>query len=288
MGPVKTFESSLGNIEYFENAPEYESDVLLVFLHGFPDNATTWTDQWKYFQGRYHLLAPFMPGSVRGERAIGEDVDLVWLVNSVTQLIQQNQFQNKRIFLVGHDIGGFMVRGLARQKSLNIKGLIYISGMGLDQFVKSLFRSSQFFKSYYIFLTLFPPLRFVVRNFLSNLVGNLVYRFGKGRKPLGMRNLFGALAIYPRLFQRAMGFLFKKTEKIFTRSLFIFGNNDAFLRIPRKSEIDKYYDKAEARIVQAGHWPHHSRPLQINQFIDLLILEELGKNSMSLVGREHA
>jgi len=77
----------------------------VMLLHGFPDNARTWTTQISQLASHgYHVVAPFLPGYAPSGPPPGGQVDLRSVVKTLAGLSMS--VGRGPVSLVGHDWGG--------------------------------------------------------------------------------------------------------------------------------------------------------------------------------------
>lgn len=249
-----------------------ESAPIVILLHGFPDNAFGWDLQIKSLKGKFHIIAPFLPGTLNdnlvcNKRITGEHLkkDLIEIVG----LVRKTSLQ--KIFLISHDLGSFLSVSIAHELGSEINGLIHINGLGLDQFVSRSLSPTQWFRSSYVFIVQNSFVRKLINKVIPNFFLNLVYNLSqidpKDHIRLNDGRVLNGIYIYKHLLRNAIGSFGKKIKKISTPSLFIWGKDDVFLNIPTINEVEKFYHFGAVRVLRGGHWVMRSKSDQVNRII---------------------
>lgn len=85
---------------------------LALLIHGFPDNAHTWTHQMTALaEAGYHAVAPFLRGYAPTENPSDGYYDLATLVEDAASIVRALN-GDAPAFVVGHDFGAVTVYGL--------------------------------------------------------------------------------------------------------------------------------------------------------------------------------
>jgi pimeloyl-ACP methyl ester carboxylesterase len=263
---------------HFLNIPANSLDApLVILLHGFPDNAFGWDLQIEALKGQFHLVAPFMPGtlndqSVNQKRMHSDELkqDLKFIIAKIRKT------KSQKIYFIAHDLGSFLSVDICSEMENEVHGLIHINGLGLDQFVSRKFDLTQWLKSYYVLLVQIFLVRTIVQKIMPAYFLDTIYTLSGLSTGDNLRSndarVFNSITIYKHLFQKSFGHIGRKNKKISIPSLFIWGKDDAFLNIPNLNEVEKFYHKGVVRILEGGHWVSRSRAQQVNR----LILKTLG------------
>ncbi|MBT3584870.1 MAG: alpha/beta hydrolase [Halobacteriovoraceae bacterium] len=281
MYPVNKIENCFNYIEL----PSTMADApILVFLHGFPDNAFGWEKQFEELRGTYHLIAPFMHGTLEDGRLNRRNLELSKIKSDFKKFLVTVNPEQRELYLVGHDLGCFLGTATAHDQDLKISGLININGLGLSQYVGRKFSLSQWLKSYYILLAQFSFTRKLVSKTMPNFFLKLIYNLsGLSKDDTIRKNDSKALSfiyIYTRLFIRSWDLLFQKTRRLKTPTLFIWGKDDNFLNYPTRTEAGKYFENYAIRIIPGGHWVSRSNYKHVNRLIKMTIENwQLGASS---------
>lgn len=260
-------------IHYIDEGASTKPDVSLIFLlHGFPDNAFGWNLQINALKDHFHVIAPFMPGTLNGDsvpcgRLECEELkkDLSLILNKV----KVSEFQ--KVYIVAHDLGAFLAESVAKDVGQEIKGLIFLNGLGLEQFVSRKFQLTQWLKSYYAFLFQLAFVRYLVHKIMPGYF--LKKAYDQSLLPLhdelrkNDNRVLSTITLYKHLFRDSFRILGKKAHRLSVPALFIWGKDDAFLNIPSLNEVDQFYNAGSVRILDGGHWVMRSLPDQVNRII---------------------
>lgn len=264
-------------IHYLDIPGSEENSPLIILLHGFPDNAFGWDLQISALKGKYHIIAPFLPGTSNDRQVPYERLALEELTADIKEILKKvRQAPEQKVFILAHDLGSFLGVALTKDEDAAISGLIHFNGMGIEQFVDRKFSLTQWLKSYYVI----PLQSSLVQYFISKVRPQYflkrVYDLSGLAQDDGLRHhdrrVFNSIALYQHLLKAAFRTLGKSSSKISIPSLFIWGSKDAFLNIPSLDEVDKFYQKGSVRILDGGHWVMRSRYEQVNR----IILKTLG------------
>lgn len=259
-------------LQYIDIPGKNDESPLLVFLHGFPDNAYGWEFQLNEFKGNYHVLAPFMHGTLNGEDIPNDRITLEKIRKDLaTLLIKMNPDNQREVYIVGHDLGCFLGTAFSVNSRFNVKGLININGVGLDQYVGRKFSFTQWRRSYYVILAQFNVVRSLVSKVMPKAFLNIIYTLCGIEKNNPIRNndrkVLSSIYIYRYLFKKAATMVFGKETKIAVPTLFIWGKDDRFLNFPTKKEVDKFCTNATIRILPGGHWVLRTDFVHVNRII---------------------
>lgn len=125
----KSITLDFGEIVYLEN--DVKSDTSLVFVHGFGGNKDTWNRFIEELDDRYHVIVVDLPGH-------GESVSKKTLsytisdqAKSLHKFLEARKLKN--IYLFGHSMGGAVALRYTGNHINNVKALILIDSMGLEQ-----------------------------------------------------------------------------------------------------------------------------------------------------------
>lgn len=125
----KSITLDFGEIVYAEN--DVESDVTLVLIHGFGGNKDTWNRVVSQWDDTYHIITIDLPGH-------GESISKKALGYTITDQAERlNLFLEakkiKPFYLFGHSMGGAVALRYAANHKNNLKALILIDSMGMEQ-----------------------------------------------------------------------------------------------------------------------------------------------------------
>lgn len=242
---------------------------ILVFLHGFPNNYYLWDNQVKALSESYHILNFNLPGALDNKKWERKYYKTNFIQDYILDILKNRISSGKKCFLIGHDLGCFILEEVGRRFSAHISGQIFISGMGLPQYAERLkFRSpSQLMKSYYAFLLQIPGVPDLARKLSgplkksayakSNIEDNSILYSEKG-------DGFGAIYLYQELGRKLL-----HTQKTlsYIPTHFICGETDRFLNVPSREEINSFYQYVDLSVIPGGHWILTEKPQEVNDVI---------------------
>lgn len=257
---------------FFINEVKDDDRDIILMLHGFPDNAYGFSSQIDSLKERFNIIAPFMHGVLNGERLEKDRITPRELIHDVLFLLREiNPSGAKKVYLMGHDLGCFTCTSIAQISPYQIKGIIHINGLGLQQFCNRKFCFSQWVKSYYVLLAQFSFVRALVSKLFPDFFLRLIYGLSfvdkKSRLNSNNSSVFNSIYVYKYLFRKSVSLLGSPTVKLSVPTLFLWGNKDKFLNIPTLDEVDKYYVRGEVRVLPGGHWIHHNASEKVNRIL---------------------
>lgn len=258
---------------YYINLPANDPNAPILFMgHGFPDNSFGWDKQIEAFRGKYHIIAPFMHGTLNNEEVSEERIQFPELLCDVKTIIESVQSNSgSKIILLGHDLGCFLNHAIYEIYPERIIGIVNLNGLPLPQYVKRKGSFKQWMKSYYILLAQLPIVRSVVKKYAPNFFLKLVYNLSllseNDEIRTNDRRVFASISIYKLLFRKAIELLTQKPRKVKVPSVFIWGNRDAFLNIPTQDEVDQFHHQGIIRVIRGGHWINRSNSHQVNRIL---------------------
>jgi epoxide hydrolase 4 len=111
---------------------------LLLFLHGFPEHADSWTEVMPAFAGSYHVVAPNQRGYAGSSKPEGVAAYAIkHLVRDMLAL--GDQLSPERAFsVVGHDWGGAIAYAMAIAAPRRVAKLAVINGVHPGPFQQAL------------------------------------------------------------------------------------------------------------------------------------------------------
>lgn len=240
---------------------------ILVFLHGFPNNYFLWKDQIAVLKENYHILNFNLPGSISESKVEAGNFRTHFIQETILDVMKDRLKTGKKFFLIGHDLGCFILDEVGRRFSANISGQIYISGMGLSLYASKLKSPSQLMKSYYAFLLQIPGVPGLARTMASPLRRS-VFRKSNipdesslySEAPEG----FGSIYLYQELGRKL---IHVKRNISYVPTHFIFGSEDKFLNAPALDEISEHYQFGDLTVIRGGHWINREKPSEVNKAI---------------------
>lgn len=150
----KTIEIDGSAIHYLTNEADPDKDTakpLLIFLHGFPENAFAWEPLICCLPEGYEVIAPDLPGyNMSSPLPNDSDYSVTSLLARLSAFVSVVQ-RDRETILVGHDWGGAIAWPLAAFHSELFSKLVIINAAHPSAFIQSLKHSRvQRVKSQYI------------------------------------------------------------------------------------------------------------------------------------------
>lgn len=263
-----------GEIIHFIHIPCEDKNAPILFLsHGFPDNAYGWEKQIEEFKGRYHIVAPFMHGTLNNNKVRNSRINVRPLIEDVVKIIESVQHNSHtEIILMGHDLGCFLNTALYIKFKQRVIGIVNINGLPLSQYFQRKVNVTQWIKSYYIFIAQSFLSRLIIREVMPKIFLNKIYDLCKLDESDTIREndnrVFRGIYIYQVLFLYIFSYFFREVRKISAPTLFIWGNKDIFLNIPTMDEMEKFHSDAVVRVVEGGHWVLRSNSTHVNRILE--------------------
>ena len=257
---------------YFINEVKDETRDIVVMFHGFPDNSYGFDSQIEQLKEKYNVIVPFMHGTLNDQKIDSARIRPREIILDVVALLKKfNPSELKRVYFIGHDLGCFTSVGAYESIPYQVKGLIHINGLGLQQFYSRKLNLSQWIKSYYVLLVQTSSVRYIVTKMFPNYFLKLIYKlsFIKEDDSLLQNNksVFQGIKIYRHLFRKIFNYIGAPKQVVRVPTLFVWGNRDRFLDIPTIKEVDSFYNEGLVRVIKGGHWAHHSSPVQFNRIM---------------------
>lgn len=255
---------------------------ILLFLHGYPDSADTWSFQVDHFKSKYHVVCPFSRGTGGTEGSEASDSVERYSQNALAldtlQILESiDPTQKRPIVIVGHDLGVVTAWNLAPLLKERLRGLILMNGLNLHQMLMRAGDPTQLLKSWYIYLINIPYLSEFVATHFSKKVLKLAYDMGGLPSNLRevpedpSRNLIAPMNQYRAFAREIPKTLRHKPLKIKCPTLVIWGKNDAFLVPPTLDELEPYTNEVTVRILDANHWVHRERNDEVNSLVETFL-----------------
>ncbi len=250
-----------------------ENLPVLFFIHGFPDDAESWQEQIAYFSTRFLILAPFLRGS--GPSLPGSDrrrFSLSAVALDHLEILRAESVRlgaSRRVVVIGHDIGGIHAVELAHLLGPRLIGLTLINAPSLEQMARRILRPKQVAKSWYIGVFLLP--RVAERWFGPGKSGAVRAARRKGglAADLPLPTSVAPLLEHYRAFFRALPSVLRARRKHLNAPvLVIAGKDDAFLEVPTESELARFAEHAEIRVLDGNHWLQLDHATQVNRMIE--------------------
>jgi pimeloyl-ACP methyl ester carboxylesterase len=148
---------------------------LVLCLHGFPDNASSWLPMLESLAAQgYRAVAPFMRGYYPSTVAADGDYSVTALAQDVLDLIEHFAAPDsnglKQAVVIGHDWGGLAAIAAANQAPEKISKLVV---SGVPHLHKAPLSLAQVFRSWYVLMFQLPglPEKLVARKQLAFIDG---------------------------------------------------------------------------------------------------------------------
>ena len=277
------FEFVPANGQTFEVAMCGQGDCLALCLHGFPEHALCWREQLPVLARLgYRAWAPNQRGYGRSSRPPKvKDYAIENLMADVAGLIDASGA--KRTVLIGHDWGAVVAWAFATRQVRPLDALIIMNVPHPMCYFDRLFRSAQFFKSWYVFFFQLPWLpEWLLTRRKSRAVSGMVLRTSTNREkfPRDLLDVFqknaqspGAVTAmlnwYRAAFrrgatrQRRAGF-----PIIRTRTLMIWGEEDTALDKSTTYDTHRYVTDLTLRYLPGvSHWVQQDATDAVNEMM---------------------
>ncbi|MFN8672825.1 MAG: alpha/beta hydrolase [Candidatus Sericytochromatia bacterium] len=250
---------------------------LLILLHGFPENWSTWREQINFLAEKYKVVALDMRGYNLSDKPLKvEDYKLDILTEDIKEVIKA--FNYDKATLVAHDWGGAVAWAFAANYSEMLEKLVILNSPHPMTFMKSISSSNQIFHSWYMFFFQIPwlPEWGFSYNDFDNSLDSLrktatypdkafnkedLYYLYHGHKEKNaltcMINYYRAIFKYPSK---------NMSKKITTPTLLIWGEKDKFLTKNSIKGIAEYVLDIQIKFFpDASHWVHKDEPELVNK-----------------------
>lgn len=279
------FELVQANNQSFEVAMCGQGEKLALCLHGFPEHALSWREQLPALARLgYRAWAPNQRGYGRSSRPKKvSDYDIDKLIADVAALIDASAA--KRTVLIGHDWGGVVAWAFAARQVRPLDALIIMNVPHPLCYVSRLFRSGQFFKSWYIYffqLPWIPDWWLARRN--ARAVSGAVLRSSTNPKefPRDLLDIFqqnaqipGAITAMLNWYRAAFRRGFRRPRQlrrdfplIHTPTLMIWGEEDMALDKSTTYGTDRYVTNLTLRYLPGvSHWVQQDATDAVNEMM---------------------
>jgi len=146
------------NYDFYESKKSEGQTIL--FLHGFPDSASSWRPlMTRLAKDGYHCLAPNQRGYGRSSKPLNKEVyDIKFLTADIASFVEKKA-NGKSVTLIIHDWGGAIGFAFARSYPEMVEKIVGINSPSI-QGMHAQFKSNprQLLASYYIFFFQLPYL----------------------------------------------------------------------------------------------------------------------------------
>lgn len=248
---------------------------MVLLLHGFPENAESWTEQINYLAGLgYFVVAPDQRGyneSTAPESTKNYKIDIL----ALDMLFLVKHFRKDKVFIVGHDWGAIVGWYLIAFFPETFEKAVMASAPHWDIFKKYLLsHPRQLLKSWYIFfiqIPLIPEFFFGFNSYtvLSSMLTKHDYPEDKLRD---LRNSWIKHKKFSFMLNwyRAMRYMNIKLpkSKIQVPTHIVWGEKDPFCMSEMALMCKDYCQKSEVTIMKGvGHWPQHHNITEFNSIL---------------------
>ncbi len=270
MAPLTEFTNDGLTFDVTDSGPADGDPIVL--LHGFPQRATSWAalSPLLHAQG-YRTVAPDQRGYSPGARPAGRKAyALPALAGDIAALIDKI---GRPVHLVGHDWGAAVAWTVAAHHPAKIRSLTAVSVGHPGAFLRSLVRSNQLLRSWYM---LFFQLPAIPEWAVSNERGPIRTTMAKmGMTPEmidRVRNeivadgaLRGGLNWYRGLPLTPPNYL----GRVSVPTTMVWSDNDAALGVRQASDSERFVQAPFdfVRIDGASHWIPEERPRELAEAI---------------------
>jgi pimeloyl-ACP methyl ester carboxylesterase len=278
------FEMVRSNGQEFEVATCGQGDRLALCLHGFPEHALSWRKQLPLLaQLGYRAWAPNQRGYGRSSRPSKvSDYAIEKLMDDVAGLIDESGA--KTTVLIAHDWGAIVAWCFATRRLRPLDGLIIMNVPHPACYLRRLYRSSQFLKSWYVFLFQLPWVpEWLLTRRGSRAVSGMVLRTSSSREkfPRDLLDVYrdnarapGAVTAMLNWYRAALrgGGLRRQLRLGFpiidTRTLMIWGEQDAALDKSTTYGTECYVRDLTLRYLPGiSHWVQQDATEAVNAMI---------------------
>lgn len=249
---------------------------VLLFLHGFPDDAETWDAQVAHFRKSFHVICPY----ARGARPSAEATRLArygtdsCALDYLQLLAEVDPSGKKPVTIIGHDLGAVHAWHLAPLLGTRLQGLVLINGLGLAPMLTRWTKVRQHARSWYIYGMQLPGVAEALLRFTPQRMLALAHDLGK--LPNEKRPKWAVvedvtlqpLRQYRQFVREIPRTAFRRLPRLKAPVLLLWGSRDAFLLPPTAEEWDPFATDVTARILPTGHWPHRERAAEVNRLLE--------------------
>lgn len=244
----------------------------IVFLHGFPDNASIWLNQLEYFSNGFNVIAPYVWGTYDGIQLDSEYYKCSTFSDAILDLLTSLDIKDSKVHLVAHDLGGPIAATLSTHQ--NFANYFLINTFTGKQFFERIKNPIQFIKSSYMLYFQLPVFNYRRLKPISALILKALYKIGKVdiNSNYVKNNHFGLIN-----WQLYRSYLFDKTtwsSDIKFPINFIWGVQDPVLILPKYNDFKKIANIKNIFKIDSSHWPQLTHANSINQILDREINNE--------------
>jgi pimeloyl-ACP methyl ester carboxylesterase len=236
---------------------------LMVFLHGFPDDAKVWSFQWESFKDTASLWAPDLYTHPFQNQ-----------VKGVAEVIEE-MAEGREVILVAHDMGGPVAFDVAGLYPGLVSKLLFVNSLGVDQFISRLKDPEQLMRSSYMLLFSGPLHNTKLWKRWSTRFIEAAYNKGGLSKDDPLRNnspeVIEGIRRYREIMKEVPERLRTGKKAIKVPTYFIYGEDDPFLKLPSEKELHDHFEVAALETLKASHWPQRTHASEISDWIKKVV-----------------
>lgn len=270
MSPITSFTNSGLTFDVTDSGPL--DGVPVVLLHGFPQRASSWDLVAPLLHQRgVRTIAPDQRGYSPGARPTGrKHYTLAKLADDAATLIDQ---VGSPVHLVGHDWGAAIAWVVAANHPEKVRSLTAVSVGHPGAFMRSMVRSKQLLKSWYMLAFQFPKLPELVLSSGSARAAAVMAGFGMtpvmierfGAEVVDDGALTGGLNWYrgvPFTPQKSIG-------RVSVPTTMVWSDDDAALGMRQAVDSERFVDApfTFVHVDEASHWIPEERPGELAEAI---------------------
>ncbi len=257
----------------------------IVFLHGFPENARSWLHQIDAVtRAGFSAWVPDLRGYGTSDRPVDRDAyHLRHLMADVAAIVRATNWP--RAHLVGHDWGGIIAWSVSGHYPELVDKLVILNAPHLQLYTRKLWRSSQFFRSWYVGLFLVPGVAEWLLSARDFRALRAMFRAGAGRAlPFTSEDINAYVAQFraPGALTAALnyyranavndGMRLGAAARTAAETLVLWGDRDAALGTALLDGLTEVAPKVRIhRFPDAGHWVQNEAADEVNRrLIDFL------------------
>jgi pimeloyl-ACP methyl ester carboxylesterase len=250
----------------------------IVLLHGFPENWRSWRHQFAaLIEAGFSVWAPDLRGYNRSERpAQQEAYHMRHLLADVAAVVRATGCS--RAHICGHDWGGVIAWTFASVFPAMVDKLVICNAPHPAVYLRSVWRPSQLYRSWYVVFFLVPrlPERVLsardfaaVRRMFSRMPAR-PRTFSAGEidayvAALAVPGALSAALNYYRANARIGGIGMAGSARIVAPTLVLWGERDPALATVQLAGIDNVVpDVRIVRFPDVGHWVQNEAPAEVN------------------------
>ncbi len=96
------------------------SGGTVILVHGFGETGAVWDRQAAYFENKYRLIIPDLPGS--GSSELIADMSMSGMAEIVKKIAEQEAVPGEKPVLIGHSMGGYIALAYAEKYANELSG----------------------------------------------------------------------------------------------------------------------------------------------------------------------